>query len=695
MKRSFTIMCESGLALTATLLLTASLALAQSGSQARVIQATKYDKSPPLHELAKNIPPPQPGEPREVPLRPSPVGRSATAGVPQGRDPALQSQPGALGAAQPIQNFDGVSNQDNVDILGFFVVPPDINMDVGPNHVVQMVNLLFAIWDKGGNLLLGPLPNSALWDGFGGPCENDNGDPIVLYDHLADRWILSQLTFVSMCYAVSETGDPTGAYFRYEFPFGGLPDYPKLGVWPDAYYATYRSFAAGFDMLAAALERDAMLEGAPAQIVLFSITDMFADVDGVLPADLDGAAPPAGTPGFFIGHQDAQDRLFLFELSVDWDNPANSTLDGPFFLPVDPFDAVLCGDPFFGNCVPQPSPGVLLSTLPFAMMHRLAFRNFGSYMAMVANHTVDVDGNNHVGIRWYELRDAGGGWSIYQQGTYAPDSEHRWMGSIAMDGSGNIALGYTISSSATYPSIRFAGHTITGPLGVMDVAEETLIAGSGAQTGGGSRWGDYSMVTVDPSDDVTFWMTHEYYAVTSSSNWRTRIGSFMLEVEPIPGPHILVSPNPLQFGDVQYGEEETRPLLVRAIGTEEVTIADITIDHPDFTAAPTSFTLPPGEAQIVDVTFVPGQLGPVEAILTVFSSDADEPEIYITLLGVGGGTLGDLNGDGERNIFDIITLINLVLNKEYHLLGDMNEDGALDILDIIILIDVALAGGAA
>ncbi|MCH8304252.1 MAG: T9SS type A sorting domain-containing protein [Candidatus Marinimicrobia bacterium] len=513
----------------AVLLINASMAWAQSGMQPEVIRSIRNDKSPPLRILAENILPPQPGEPRIIPMRPSPY--ESVVSEPFGLDPALQEQMGTLLSSIPIANWEGISDQDNSNIIGSAFTPPDPTIDVGPDHVVQMVNILFAIYDKQGDLLLGPLRNNVLWAGFGGPCQNDNdGDPIVLYDHLADRWILSQFTFTSdfsMCYAVSVTGDPTGAYYRYEFPFDAIPDYPKLGVWHDAYYATFRVFGAGLDMVAGAMERDSMLVGAPAQMVLFSMTNRLSGIDGVAPADLDGDPPAVGTPGFFMGFQDAQNRVFTFKLGVDWATPSNSTFNGPIFLSVDPFDSNLCGSA--PGCIPQPNVSDGLATNNFALMHRLAFRDFGSHRAMVANHTVDVDGNDHAGIRWYELRDVGAGWTIYQQGTYAPDSDHRWMGSIAMDPAGNIGLAYSVSSNVTFPSIRFSGHSAGSALGIMDIAEVSVFEGTGSQTGSGNRWGDYSMLTPDPSADATFWLTGEYYATTSSFNFKTRIAAFILE----------------------------------------------------------------------------------------------------------------------------------------------------------------------
>ncbi|MFQ5799374.1 MAG: choice-of-anchor D domain-containing protein, partial [Bacteroidota bacterium] len=616
----------------------------QSAKPKKVITPVRADKSPTLRDIARTFKSTKPsGKPREIPLRPSPLKDKYRETGFLGPDPAWQDSQGNFRPAATISSFEGLSDDDNEIINGFRVVPPDPNGDVGPNHYVQMINLLFAVYDKAGNTLLGPLPNNALWTGFGGPCEFDNnGDPIVLYDPLADRWLLTQFAVssgLSECVACSETSDPTGAYFRYEFPFADFPDYPKLGVWPDAYYATFRVFGDNtFDMVAAALERDSILVGNPAQIVLFSITDALAptDIDGVLPVDLDGSPPPVGTPGLFLGHQDdaftgaPEDRLVLFELSVDWNNPANSTFDGPFFLPTDPFDASVF-------LVPQPFTNQGLDALPFFTMHRLAFRDFGTHMAMVANHTVDIgDFDDHAGIRWYELRNDGSGWSIFQQGTYAPDSDHRWMGSIAMDADGNIALGYSVSGDHTFPSIRYTGRTSDAPLGAMNVVEQSVFEGTGAQTGN-SRWGDYSMLAVDPADEATFWYTNEYYAETSSFNFRTRIGSFNLE--PLTNPQIQVLRSSIDFGLVILGET-AGPVTVTIsnIGDADLMVTDISDPGAPFSLSNVPalpVTIPSFGSESFDVTFSPTAEDSVSTTIFISSNDADNPTVDVALSGDG------------------------------------------------------------
>jgi hypothetical protein len=451
--------------------------------------------------------------------------------------------PSALRAFAPPATAP-VAGVDFEGIPATGVLPPDTVGDVGPNHYIQVVNSAFSIYDKSGNLLAGPALINALWSGFGGPCETlNNGDPIVRYDHLADRWLMSQFALPGgtqgffECIAISRTSDPVaGGWFLYAFPTTDgatgnpvFPDYPKVGVWPDAYYmGTQRGFPnGGLDVWA--FERDQMLVGAPAALVQFSIP---APSLFLMPSDLDGPPPPAGTPNFFLRQVDGQrfggnDRLEVFAFSVNWANPATSTFVQVSSLATDPFDSVLCSATLLGACIPQPGVSQRLETLTVWPMWPLQFRNFGTHEGMVINHTVDANGNDLAGIRWYELRrTSGGAWSIFQQGTYAPDREHRWMGSIAMDQDGNIGLGYSVSSGDVFPSIRRTGRLASDPPGMMTQAEATIINGSGAQTHASSRWGNYSTMSVDPADNCTFWYTTEYYETTSTAGWQTRVASF-------------------------------------------------------------------------------------------------------------------------------------------------------------------------
>jgi len=442
-----------------------------------------------------------------------------------------------LGPASNI--FPVGASFDGIPATGF--LPPDVAGAVGPDHYILMVNVAFAIYDKLGNLLVGPAPINALWAGFGGPCTtNNNGDPIVRYDHLADRWLMSQFALPGgpagfhQCVAISRTADPvTGGWFLYDFPMISsgtfvFPDYPKFGVWPDGYYmGTQRGFpGGGLDVWS--FEREKMLVGAPARAVQFAVA---APSLFLLPADLDGPAPPTGTPEFYGRQVDGArfggaNRLEIFAFHVDWSNPLASTFGLVGTLPTAPFSSAICAGSFLEPCIPQPATPVKLEALSVWTMWRLQYRNFGGHETLLTNHTVNA-GGTQAGIRWYELRrPPGGAWSMFQQGTHSPDnSTSRWMGSVAMNKTGEVALGYSASGSTVFPSIRYAARLATDPPGSLGT-EVNLMAGGGSQTFGIPRWGNYTTMDVDPKDDCTFWYAGEYMPSTSPAGWRTHISSF-------------------------------------------------------------------------------------------------------------------------------------------------------------------------
>jgi hypothetical protein len=419
--------------------------------------------------------------------------------------------------------FEGLGNGS----LGFTVnsAPPDTNGAVGLTQYVQWVNTSFAVFNKStGALIAGPTAGNALWSGFGGGCEtNNDGDPIVLYDKLANRWVLSQLSVTTTpfleCIAVSTTSDATGTYNRYSFQYSNFDDYPKMGVWPDAYYETFNMFSGnrfvGAD--ACAYDRTAMLAGQPATQICFQ---QGSSVGGLLPSDFDGTSattPPAGSPNFMVFF--GSNNLNLFKFHVDFATPANSTFTGPTVIPVAAFTALCNG----GTCVPQAGTTQQLDSLADRLMFRLAYRNLGTHESLVVNHSVAAGSSG--GVRWYELQNPNGTVTLAQQSTFAPDSKFRWMGSIAMDQAGDMGVGYSISSSSSNPSIAFTGRAAGDPSNTMQ-AETVVINGTGSQTGGLNRWGDYSAMQVDPVDDCTFWFTTEYMKTTGSFNWNTRIANF-------------------------------------------------------------------------------------------------------------------------------------------------------------------------
>lgn len=485
-------------------------------------------------------------------------------------DPVVQDYFGLSPMPEPELSFDGIPNVNGA-------LPPDTCGAVGADHYVQVVNLSTAIWDKEGNLLKGPFPSNTLFKGFGGMCESHNdGDPVVHYDKLAGRWLYSQFALAfpndfSQCIAISTTSDPTGEWHRYEFKMTTrkMNDYPKFGVWPDAYYMAINQFDGASLSWAGqgtwVFEREKMLQGLPADNFPIDLYDVDHYLGAMLPSDLDGLTPPPeGTPNYFITFEDngwgyPYDRLNIWEFKVDWSNIGSSTLKKLKYLATKNFDSNMCG--YSRNCIPQPNTARKLDVISDRLMYRLAYRNFGDHQSLVVNHTVDANGRDHAGIRWYELRDNNDdqGWVINQQGTYAPDSDHRWMGSIAMDGQGNMALGYAVSSSSTYPSVRYAGRLASDPPGELPQSEQSIVEGGGSQTHSSSRFGDYSAMTVDPVDDCTFWYTQEYYANTSPGGWRTRIGSFRFPSctgEPtgtLKGGVLDQNGNPLQGASVTAG----------------------------------------------------------------------------------------------------------------------------------------------
>jgi hypothetical protein len=434
-------------------------------------------------------------------------------------DTALQNQ---ATRPLPIDSFvviPGIGRDTNYAITSD---PPDTNGSVGRMHYVQWVNSGLAIFDKSTRKsVLGPVDGNLLWTGFGGNCEHFNdGDPIVLYDKAADRWLLTQFAVsqapFSQCIAVSTSDDPTGTYARYEYQFQDFNDYPKFGVWPDAYYGTFNMFRgnAFIGAKACAFERGKMIAGNAARMQCFDLVNQ----GGILSADLDGAMPPpAGSPNYLMNF--GNDQLNLWKFHVDWSTPASSTLTGPTTIRTAPFEVACKGAPNPGECVTQPGTTELLDTLSDRLMFRLAYRNFGDHEVLLVNHAVATAASS--GVRWYEVRNPSGMPTIFQQGTYAPDGTFRWMASIAMDKAQNMLMGYSVSGPQTSPSIRFTGRSATDPLNQM-AAEQAAVTGTGFQMTP-DRWGDYASMSVDPTDDCTFWFSTQYVGATGSFNWQTSI----------------------------------------------------------------------------------------------------------------------------------------------------------------------------
>ncbi len=430
------------------------------------------------------------------------------------------------------------------------VNPSDAAGAVGSSHYVQMINASdgtrVTIFNKTtGAVVSGPFLLETL--GSGGACAQGHGDPVALYDRLAQRWMLSEFasTGAHLCVYVSLTSNPTGSYYRYDFPTPEFPDYPKYAVWPNGYYVTTNES----DPAIYALDRTSMLAGAAATTMRFSVPSIAGfGFQALTPGDFEGTvAPPANAPAYFARHRDdevhnsgsadaTKDFVEIWQLQPDFVTPGNSVLTGPTNIGVTSFDSHLCGLTSF-NCFPQPGSGVTLDPLREVVMWRMQYRNFGSHASLLGNFVVDVNGADRGGIRWFELRKTGGGaWSLYQEGTYAPDTTNRWMGSMAMDGAGNIAMGYNVTSSSVYPGLRFTGRHAGDALGTMTAAEATIINGAAASSS--NRWGDYNAMTIDPVDDCTFWFTGQY---APASTWGTRIANMKFDNCGTPPPTLSIN----------------------------------------------------------------------------------------------------------------------------------------------------------
>ena len=512
------------------LIILANVSFAQNDASKPIVQLPVYfDVSPPLRDMAKN-----PMLRADNSWKDGIVKNHFNARKNQNKitfsmnyvDPAVQNYNGPMVVSDTtIQNFDGNSNTQGYD-------PPDTHGDVGPNHFFQVVNCHYSIYSKTGSLLLGPLNTSTIWNGM--PNNSNDGDAVVLYDEIANRWLIAQFSLANCptgpyyeMIAVSQTADPTGSWYRYEYSFTNMPDYPKFGVWPDGYYMSVNLFAgcqnyAGTGQ--AAFHRSKMLAGdASAEMVYFTLSSS-NNAWALLPSDCDGTFPTTGTPNYFVYMMDGPDYLGVYEFHVDWTTTSNSTFGNYLQLSVNTFNDNLSG-------IPQKGTTRLADALSDRLMYRLQYRKFTDHSSMVVNHTVNA-GSSVGGIRWYELRKTTGAWSIYQQSTYSPDANSRWMGSIAMDTAGNIALGYSISSSNMYPSIRYTGRMKNDALNTMTIAEKGIFNGTGSNTAndgyGKCRWGDYSAVTTDPVGNATFWYTQQYL-ITNGTNWHTRIASFSFQ----------------------------------------------------------------------------------------------------------------------------------------------------------------------
>jgi hypothetical protein len=424
--------------------------------------------------------------------------------------------------------------------------PSDNSLAVGPKHIVQIVNSHFAVfskrgamYDTTGRVLYGAVQTNSIWTGFGGQCENrNNGDAVVRYDQLAHRWLFVMPIFrrppgdstgpYSMCYALTTGEDPLGPYYRYEYKRSLFPDYPRPSVWPDGYY---NPTSTGDDVIqkhACVVDRVRMLRGEPAK-------EQCIIIDGVNflnNADIDGQAlPPPGAPNIMMATGGTQlkgdvddDGIYVWQFHVDWNDTSKTYVTPVKKIAVAPY-RYLCGGQLT-DCVPQPDTTRRLDAQGDKLMQRLVYRNIDGRESIVALHSVATAAGGG-GVRWYEFRiDAKREVHLFQQGTFAPDSFYRWMGSIGMDRRGNIAMGYSFGGTPHYPGQRFAARLASDPPGTLGFQESVLVDGQGSQTNT-MRWQDYTTTAMDPSDDCTLWYVGDYYKAGAPA-YSTRIGAFLV-----------------------------------------------------------------------------------------------------------------------------------------------------------------------
>jgi hypothetical protein len=518
------------------LLLTANLSQAQQATNPKVKKNVWFFKTEPIRDMTVVLPGVNMEEQEAIRNRFPRRSEELGPGSGQPDKPDLQTTPGSVRTRGPLLNFEGIGNVQGV-------YPADPNGEVGLNHYIQTVNCSFAVWDKSGDLLFGPVHYKTIWASFPGPWNNYNwSDPVIKYDHMADRWVIVSMSFNYTFYytmvAVSETPDPMGAYYCYAYYYGNdMNDYPKLSIWPDGYYLTYNFWDSQDETfmysLAGAADREAMLNGeATATMIEIEVPNSDEGDFFPLPADCRGAEVPDSEPCYIatLGSHDPgnfwQFSLDIYAFNTDWEVPSNSTLECIYQFDIGEFEPITA----FEGAAPQMGSEFTVNTIPIYLMYPLTYRALPGYEAMTLCHTA-WDGEINY-IKWYELRKDSEDWYIYQTGNYAPGDEHYFMGSISINGNGDIALGYSISSEDMYPSIHLTGRRAEDEPGEMTLEPLELYQGLNYANNYQSefeqnRWGDYSSMMVDPEDDTTFWYTNMYtLATTGIGNWATRIFSF-------------------------------------------------------------------------------------------------------------------------------------------------------------------------
>lgn len=487
------------------------------GTHVDYIKCSGFAISKPLMDMPVSNEEVEEYDKKEIKIRRQPPLVNAKKAEPISADAIAQTSMGSKMMSAPIANWQGTSGT---------AAPPDPSGAAGPLHYVQAVNLRYIVYDKTGTVMGGPYSLNSLWPG-----STNDGDPVVMYDKYADRWFIQQFNGTDVILVAVSTGsNPLGSYYTYTFipKPGDFPDYPKFSIWSDGYYCTSNYTA---PQKIAVFERAQMIAGNPSSgmITLTAPTTPNNGFFSPLPADADGTLPPYGTPCPIFTYEDdtwsagGTDQLRIFKFTTDWITPSNSTLILDQTIPTSTINVNFNVN---WNDVSQPGTTQKLDAISGVLMYRAQYRCWTGYNTAVLNHAVIVNPTTkQVGIRWYELRQntTTGVWSLYQEGTYAPDLHSRWMGSLAMDDNGSIGMAYAVSSGTVFPSLRYTGRNATDPLGQMTYSETIAIAGTSSQNAF-NRFGDYSQTTLDPTDGITFWHTGEYV----SSGAKTRVFSWQI-----------------------------------------------------------------------------------------------------------------------------------------------------------------------
>jgi len=590
------------------------------------------------------------------------AGNTTQMTSPTNGDPLMQTEPTYRQAGPPIENFDGIAISES----GGFI-PPDPSGAVGPNHYVVAVNVSIKIFDKAGTLLAGPT-NLGAYIGGG------NGDPIIIYDRLADRYFLSQfrISTNSLIIGVSTSPDPTDTYHLYNFPLTSFPDYPHYSIWPEAYFLTANKSG----QTTYALERDVMLAGgASPQIMGFPLPGVVrnpATVFSPEPAHLLGEQFPADVPGYIVYLQDDawngidDDHLKIWEIDIDWDT--NSSISTPVEIPIAAFDSFFF--PFGSGDVAQPGTGQRIDNIGGVISYMANYRSFPSHNSFIINFNVDI-GSTISGIRWIELRNTGvGPWSLYQEGTWSiADGDGRFMGSNSIDEEGNIALAYNVGSAATRAGIRYTGRLESDPLGQMTMTETSIVESNGVQSNT-NRFGDYAQMTLD-IDNRTFWHTAEYFP--NNNFWTTRIASFKFIDDNTDDVGVYNFVTPGLVGP--YTNSETVEVSLFNFGTDTQSNFDVELIVDGTSVATETYTgtLAPGSsdtftfAQTIDISN-PGQVYVVEA-----STDLSGDE-YTPNDGFSKSYSSDPLSIDDNNFTERQLLVYPISNKVYEINYSTNFD---------------------